>query len=177
MPFLIAKNQKVRYDESKPIDERTISMKKQNKILYLLLSIILIFSMTGCLSAQNQSSQDTLSATIAESGTYTSKEDVALYIHTYEKLPSNYITKSEAHKLGWKQKGTLDEVAPGKSIGGDYFGNYEGKLPRDNEYHECDIDYEKGNRNGKRLVYSDDGDIYYTEDHYSTFEQLYGDNK
>lgn len=111
--------------------------------------------------------------TVAEDGSYSSKEEVALYIHLYGKLPSNYITKKQAEKLGWvASKGNLWDVAPGKSIGGSYFGNYEGLLP-DGDYRECDIDYQGGRRNAKRIVFSTDGRIYYTEDHYESFEQLY----
>ena len=115
-------------------------------------------------------------AVIDENGTYTSKEDVALYIHTYNKLPQNYITKAQAEDLGWiSSKGNLKKVAPGKSIGGDRFGNYEGKLPkaRGRSYTECDIDFDGGYRNSKRIIFSNDGLIFYTEDHYETFEQLY----
>lgn len=108
-----------------------------------------------------------------ENGSYTSKEDVALYLHTYGKLPPNFITKKEAQKLGW-QGGSLEKYAPGKCIGGDRFGNYEGILPDEGSYHECDIDtLGASGRGAKRIVYSDDGQIYYTEDHYETFEQLY----
>ena len=112
---------------------------------------------------------------ISESGAYTDKVHVAAYINQFAKLPHNYITKGEAQKLGWQTKGTLDKVAPGKSIGGDKFGNYEGLLPKKNgrTYRECDIDYVKGNRNAKRIVYSNDGLIYYTGDHYKTFTKLY----
>ena len=115
---------------------------------------------------------------ITEDGTYTSKEDVAEYIHKYGHLPSNYITKRSAKELGWiSSEGNLDKVAPGMSIGGDYFGNYEGNLPEtnDRDYYECDIDFDGTYRNGKRIVYSNDGLIYYTEDHYETFELLYGE--
>ena len=113
---------------------------------------------------------------VEEDGTYTSKEEVAAYIHEFGHLPDNYITKNQAKKLGWvSTAGNLDEVAPGKSIGGDYFGNYEEVLPvkKGVEYHECDIGYTGGRRNSKRIIYSSDGYIYYTEDHYNTFEQLY----
>ncbi len=113
-----------------------------------------------------------------EDGTYTSKDDVAAYIHEYDKLPENFITKKEAKKLGWDSKaGNLDKVAPGKSIGGDYFGNYEGQLPekKKRDYYECDIDYKGGRRGAKRIIFSNDGLIYYTEDHYETFELLYGE--
>lgn len=114
--------------------------------------------------------------TVKEDGTYTSKEEVAVYIHTYGHLPSNYITKKEAQDLGWvSNEGNLDEVAPGKSIGGDKYGNYDKMLPEEDgrTYQECDIDFDGGFRNEKRIIYSSDGLIFYTDDHYETFEQLY----
>lgn len=150
------------------------------KLLALLMIVVMaIGTLTGCVPSDSGSGSASSTAAIAEDGSYTSKEDVALYLHTYGHLPDNYITKDEARALGWQSKGTLDEVAPGKSIGGDYFGNYEGILPDEpgREYHECDIDYVSGNRNAKRIVYSNDGNIYYTEDHYNTFEHLYGDDE
>lgn len=108
-------------------------------------------------------------------GSYTSKEDVALYIHTYGDLPLNFMTKKQAKYLGW-EGGSLEPVAPGMCIGGDWFGNYEGLLPEDREYTECDIDtLGKDSRGAKRIVFSDDGLIYYTEDHYESFELLYGE--
>lgn len=115
--------------------------------------------------------------TLTENGSYSSKEEVALYIHTYGKLPSNYITKSEAKDLGWdSKKANLWEVAKGKSIGGDRFSNRERTLPykQGRQYYECDIDYDGGHRGAKRIVYSSDGLVYYTEDHYATFTLLYG---
>ncbi|MBQ1459881.1 MAG: ribonuclease [Oscillospiraceae bacterium] len=117
--------------------------------------------------------------TLDESGTYTSKEDVALYIHLYGHLPDNFITKKEAQAMGWTG-GSLEPYAPGKCIGGSRFGNYEGALPDapGRKYTECDIDTlgAKG-RGAKRIVFSNDGLIYYTEDHYKTFELLYGEGE
>ena len=111
-------------------------------------------------------------ASVDENGSYTTKDDVALYIHIYGKLPHNFITKKEAQKLGWSG-GSLEPYAPGKCIGGSYFGNYEGILP-DGKYRECDIDtLGKKSRGAKRIIYSDDGRIYYTDDHYKSFTQLY----
>lgn len=108
-------------------------------------------------------------------GSYTSKDDVALYIHLYGELPLNFMTKKQANALGW-EGGSLEPVAPGMCIGGDWFGNYEGLLPEDREYTECDIDtLGKSGRGAKRIVFSDDGLIYYTEDHYESFELLYGE--
>lgn len=108
---------------------------------------------------------------------YTTAPEVALYIHLYNELPPNFITKKEAKAKGWvAREGNLDEVLPGMSIGGDRFGNREGQLPekKGRHYFECDIDYTGGRRGAKRLVYSDDGLIFYTEDHYASFTKLYG---
>lgn len=111
-------------------------------------------------------------APIPEDGVYDSKEEVALYIHTYGRLPANYITKAEARELGW-EGGSVEAYAPGMCIGGDRFGNYEGILPEGN-YTECDIDtLGYGSRGSRRIVFSDDGRIYYTHDHYESFERLY----
>ena len=114
---------------------------------------------------------------ILENGTYTTKDDVALYIHTYGHLPDNFITKKQAQALGW-EGGSLEPYAPGKCIGGSRFGNYEGVLPEKDgrTYTECDIDTLGASKRGtKRIVFSNDGLIYYTEDHYETFELLYGE--
>ncbi len=115
-------------------------------------------------------------AEVAEDGIYDTADEVALYLISYHHLPSNYMTKKEARKLGWSG-GALNQVAEGKCIGGDVYGNYEGILPEiSGNYYECDIDTINSKRRGeKRLIWSDDWDIYYTEDHYETFVQLYGD--
>ena len=111
--------------------------------------------------------------TVREDGEYNDKEHVALYIHLYGKLPSNYITKKKAESLGWSG-GSLEKYAPGKSIGGSRFGNNEGRLPQGHTYYECDIDTQgKKSRGAKRIVYSTDGMVFYTDDHYETFERLY----
>ena len=113
--------------------------------------------------------------TIDKDGVYTSKEDVALYVHTYGRLPSNFITKKEAEAAGW-EGGPLDKVLPGMCIGGDYFGNYEGQLPKakGRKWTECDLNTLGARSRGpERLIFSNDGLIYYTPDHYETFELLY----
>lgn len=115
---------------------------------------------------------DEIQTDLDEDAYYYDKDSVALYLVTYHKLPSNYITKKEAQALGW-EGGPLDPYAPDMAIGGDHFGNYEGLLPEDADYHECDIDTHGTKRGAKRIIYSDDWDIYYTDDHYETFTQLY----
>lgn len=114
---------------------------------------------------------------IDENGSYTRRDDVALYIHTYGHLPQNFITKKDAQALGWSG-GSLEPYAPGKCIGGSHFGNYEGLLPEKagRSYTECDIDtLGKSSRGAKRIVFSNDGLIYYTDDHYESFTLLYGE--
>lgn len=124
-------------------------------------------------SSAADTGEESLPASVEKDGSYTSPEDVAEYIHTFGTLPDNFITKKEAEALGWvSSEGNLWDVAPGKSIGGDYFGNREGLLP-EGDYHECDVNYEGGFRGGERIVYSDDGSIYYSGDHYQNFTQLY----
>ena len=171
-------------------------MKKQ--LTAWLLALVMLFSLVGCgadvpvqddsslpqqeqQDVQNAPSEDAdmpdETAQIDEDGAYTTKDDVALYIHTYGHLPDNFITKKDAQALGWPG-GSLDPYAPGKCIGGSRFGNYEGLLPEADgrTYTECDIDtLGADSRGAKRIVFSNDGLIYYTEDHYETFELLYGE--
>ena len=135
---------------------------------------------TEATKKSKESSKETAAPTeapIDEDGTYTSKDDVALYIHTYGHLPKNFVTKNEARNKGW-EGGSLEDYFPGCSIGGDKFGNREGILPtkKGRTYTECDIDTKgKKSRGAKRIVFSNDGLIYYTDDHYETFTLLYGE--
>lgn len=111
---------------------------------------------------------------VEEDGTYDSKEEVAEYLSIYKKLPKNYITKKQARKLGW-HGGSLEPYAPGKTIGGDRFGNREKKLPNKSgrKYYECDIDTLGAKKRGaKRMIYSNDGLIYYTKDHYKSYIKM-----
>lgn len=147
-------------------------MKKSFKIISTLILILLLASCTNLPNSSDQVSE------IEESGHYTTKEEVSLYLETYEQLPDNFITKNEAQKLGWQSsKGNLWDVSDKLSIGGDKFGNREGLLPnkKGRQYYEADINYEGGFRGAERLVYSNDGLIYYTEDHYDSFTKLYGE--
>ncbi len=139
----------------------------QRKIISLILLFIIVAA--TFLSCGN--------GNIDENSAYTSSDEVAAYLNAYGRLPENFITKDEAKALGWDSTlGNLNEVAPGKSIGGDRFGNYEGLLPEKEGriYYECDINYNGGFRGRERLVWSNDGLIYYSGDHYESFTLLYG---
>ncbi len=172
-------------------------MKKAFNILALILTIFMII--TGCVATElppvseeqteqpsqleqpeqpeeQEPEQQLAEPSIDENGTYTDPKQVAEYIHTYNQLPSNYITKKEATNLGWESdKGNLWDVTDEMSIGGDKFGNREGLLPKSDgrQYYECDVNYQGGYRGAERIVFSNDGLIFYTDDHYKSFTQLY----
>ena len=117
------------------------------------------------------------SAQLDEDGSYTTKEDVCNYLIQYGHLPYNFISKKDARDAGWSG-GSLEKVLPGMCIGGDYFGNYEGLLPKakGRKWTECDINtLGKKSRGAERIIFSNDGLIYYTGDHYESFELLYGE--
>ena len=126
-----------------------------------------------------QTEPEETEALLDPDGWYYSAEDVALYLVTYGELPSNFITKNEARDLGW-EGGSVQKYLEGAAIGGDKFGNREGILPKASgrQYYECDIDTDgKNSRGAKRIVFSNDGLIYYTEDHYESFILLYGEER
>ena len=159
---------------------------KLRTLALVLLAVLMI--LTGCsLPAVREdiaelpladAAPETEKAVPAEerAGPVIEPQAIADYLFAYGKLPDNFITKKEAQDLGWDStRNYVSDVAPGKSIGGSYFGNYEGKLPdrEGRRWYECDIDYDGINRGTKRIIYSSDGLIYYTEDHYETFVKLY----
>ena len=172
-----------------------MSIRWKGAALLLILSLLASL-LCGCVvpslpSAQPAPDQDTLTlledlpaaepeadaGVLDEEGSYTTKEDVAAYLIAYGHLPHNFITKSEARAAGW-QGGSLEPYCPGKCIGGDRFGNREGLLPsaKGRVWTECDINtLGARSRGAERLVFSNDGLIYYTGDHYESFQLLYGE--
>ncbi|MBD2790839.1 barnase [Xenorhabdus sp. 42] len=105
----------------------------------------------------------------------TEHQRVADYLRKYHKLPDYYITKKQARRLGWNpREGNLCDVLPGKAIGGDRFSNRENKLPaqQGRNWFEADVNYRCGHRGSDRLLYSNDGLIYLTVDHYNHFTRL-----
>jgi len=182
--------------------------KNSIKWMWLFLSIFLITSLAGCetllmdtasdsaISTNassskamewSQSSEEAtenetseMTNTVVEGESYSTKDEVAAYIHLFKTLPPNYLTKNEARDLGWDNAdGNLWEVTDRMSIGGDYFGNRESLLPKKKgrSYYEADINYDGGYRGAERIIFSNDGLIFYTADHYESFEQLYGEGE
>lgn len=157
------------------------------RLLYLLLFIFTLslvscsllddfFNKIGSSSTTNTTEDIIVTTNTTEdgyldpNGYYNTKDDVALYIHLYDRLPLNYITKAEAEEIRWT-------ISSGLMIGGDRFYNREGLLPNKEGriYYECDVDYSGNTRGPRRIVFSNDGLVYYTDDHYESFTLLYGD--
>ena len=151
-------------------------MRQIRKWLALLCAAVCLLTLeTGAMAATRTITVDAAETSVVVSGAYDTLEEVAIYLSLYGALPGNYLTKQKAYDAGWDSRsGNLWEVAPGKSIGGDRFGNYEGSLPeaRGRTWRECDIGFTGRYRNGQRLLYSSDGLLFYTDDHYNTFRQI-----
>jgi len=147
-------------------------MRRIRRILATLLMLLVLFAPAALAKTITV---DAARYDVEEGGRYDSMEEVAIYLTFFEELPDNYLTKKEAQALGWEsRKGNLWDVADGCSIGGDRFGNYEGLLPdaKGRKWTECDIDFDGRYRNSKRIVFSNDGMIYYTDDHYESFDEI-----
>lgn len=156
-------------------------MKKLNKIIIGLISVgILLFSVSGLFSYGKNTEYSPLigdfdisQATVNKGSEYSTYKEVAEYIYLFKELPPNYMTKDEAHLKGWNGGNPQNVLGDNVYIGGDKFENYEKLLPSNLEYYECDVDYIDDDRGPNRLIYTDDGIIYYTSDHYESYIRLY----
>ncbi len=129
------------------------------------------FSPTGSPQASpalNQQRQEDITA-------LTDAHRVASYLQQHQRLPGYYLTKNQARHQGWQaSQGNLCDRLPGMAIGGDRFANREGNLPirQGRQWYEADVNYQCGHRNADRLLYSSDGMIFLTQDHYRHFTRL-----
>ena len=101
---------------------------------------------------------------------------MALYIHLYGELPDNYVTKQEAEDAGWHGGNVERYTGEGTAIGGSRFGNREGLLPQEDgrRYTECDLNTDgASSRGAERLIFSNDGLCFYTENHYESFLEVW----
>lgn len=157
--------------------------RSPRSLLYLvIMGLLLVLGgnsfLGGSLPAGTQApgaAVEGASAPQLQEGPVITPQAIAAYLFKHGELPDNFITKQEAQKLGWDSaKNYVSDVAPGKSIGGDRFGNYEKLLPDKpgRVWRECDCYYESGPRNAYRICYSNDGLVYYTDDHYKNFTQM-----
>lgn len=165
-------------------------MSKIRQMSALVLTILILLSLAGCMRLFGEDMLEITAETAVEAfsddeesplanipdsgGWYYDVENVVLYLSAYGSLPANYITKNEAADLGWSG-GSVENYLEGAAIGGDRFGNREGLLPKADgrTYTECDIDTAgASSRGAKRLVFSNDGLYFYTEDHYNSFAEI-----
>ena len=133
-------------------------------------------AVTATPAAAPTASPTAVPAPTATPGPMEEAQRIADYIFENGKLPNNFITKREARTLGWDSSWNyVSDVAPGMSIGGDYFGNYEKQLPvvENRLYYEADCFYHGGKRNQYRIIYSNDCHVWFTGDHYQTFIELF----
>lgn len=172
-------------DKVKEIGNKAIKIIKIILVLLLIFGVVYGLKSCGIIGGhrdENASSaeqsyddysddEDNSSSDIDEDGEYTSAYDVAEYINIYHKLPSNYVKEGKAKAKGWKTNECPADY--GIMIGGKKFKNYEKLLPEGETYYECDVDYDGNSRGESRLVYTKDGTVYYTSNHYESFTQLY----
>jgi len=154
----------------------------QNIIKYLLLLVIafILSCVDEVEGGFNSSSSQSILEAISETGKYTAKDSVAAYIYLFHKLPSNYVNKATGQTLYENKTGNEFSkwnfnpwTSLGVMIGGDIYNNNEGLLPSGNSYRECDVDYHDSSRGTKRLIYTLNGLVYYTANHYESFAKVY----
>ncbi len=152
-------------------------MRRNRLVAVFVLLVAAIMLLTGCAAnASGNRNQNYTKQEAAASEAMDEAQRIADYIFENGKLPDNFIRKQEAERLGWDSRyNYVSDVAPGKSIGGDRFGNYEERLPvvQGRKYYEADCWYRGGKRNAYRIIYSSDGHVWYTGDHYKTFVELF----
>ena len=141
------------------------------RFFVVLTAVVLLFSCCTALAAKKNRNRSNESAAALQAA-----QELADYIFEHGELPDGFIRKKDAHALGWDSSyNHVSDVAPDMSIGGDYYGNYEERLPvvRGRKYYEADCYYRGGRRNAYRIIYSNDGHVWFTEDHYNTFVELF----
>ena len=170
-------------------------MSKRNRLIRLFVILVAaVLLLSGCAASALETAKKSRNTAVPapaaavtavpetapeptrEPGPLEEAQRIADYLFENGRLPDTFLTKKEAQALGWDSYvNYVSDVAPGMSIGGDYFGNYEKKLPvvQGRKYYEADCYYRGGKRNAYRIIYSTDGHVWYTEDHYNTFTELF----
>ncbi|MDR1877866.1 MAG: ribonuclease [Flavobacteriaceae bacterium] len=144
--------------------------KKQSPLYFLLIGVLIV----AALAFSYKNATRKLDIEQFDISHLSSEQVVIPYLKENHRLPDYYITKKEARKSGWKpERGNLCDVLPGKIIGGDIFSNRENSVPykKGRKWFEADLNYNCGNRGTDRVVFSDDGLIFVSHNHYNTFEQ------
>lgn len=153
--------------------KKAINLIKKLFLLVITLSILIYAANNIFSNLVNNNTSNNEEIIVEKGREYTTYEDVALYIHTYNELPVNYMSKKQAQNKGWEGGNPQNLFGGNVYIGGDKFSNLEQLLPTDKKYYECDVDYYDKTRGENRLIYTNDGKVYYTNDHYESFIELY----
>ena len=145
------------------------------KLFKFIIPLVTLFTLISCGPKETlgDSYSETFNGktyTIKENVPYNTKYEVAMYIHHFERLPKNYFTKGYYRNNHLSDKWTPENLY---TIGGDKFNNYEKLLPQNKTYTECDIESTIYDRGAKRIVFSNDFKVYYTHNHYGSFEVIY----
>ncbi|WP_334471765.1 ribonuclease domain-containing protein [Arsenophonus sp. PmNCSU2021_1] len=151
-----------------------------NKKIVILLILAILIGAGVYFKWHSRQQADIIGQTVAPTAVHnidklTAQQNVVNYLRQYHRLPDFYITKRKARQSGWDPRaGNLCQVMPGKAIGDDRYNNREKLLPAapDRQWYEADINYHCGHRASDRLLYSSDGLIYVTLDHYKTFSRV-----
>ena len=150
--------------------------KKLLRLFVLLIAAVLVLGGCAANAAGKKNQQTAVPEATVTPGPMEAAQELADYLFEHGELPEIFIRKQAAERLGWDSRyNYVSDVAPGISIGGDYFGNYEERLPvvKGRKYYEADCFYRGGRRNAHRIIYSNDGHVWYTGDHYETFVELF----
>ena len=155
-------------------------MRSRNKLIrlfVLLLAAIMLLSACGASASTGKKEKNTATPEVTEESlAMEAAQELADYIDEHGELPENFIRKKEAEARGWKTTYRyVGDIGDGTAIGGDYYGNYEERLPvvKGRKYYEADCYYQGRQRNEYRLIYSTDGHYWFTGDHYNTFIELF----
>ena len=152
-------------------------MRSRNKLIRLfviLLSAVMLLSV--CAASASSGKKDDQPKATEYALAMEAAQELADYLDEHRELPDNFIRKKEAEARGWKTTYRfVGDIGYGIAIGGDYFGNYEERLPvvKGRNYYEADCYYRGRQRNGYRLIFSDDWHYWFSGDHYETFIEIY----
>ena len=110
----------------------------------------------------------------AGNATKNEKDGADYWLKHFGELPEYYVTKEELIKYGWSDGKKPSKFAPGKMYSKGVYENSDGHLPDapGRIWYEADINYYEGRRNRHRVLWSNDGLIFVTYDHYETFYEI-----
>jgi len=116
----------------------------------------------------------TLESIVAGNATKNADSGADYWLKYFGELPEYYVSFDSAQAAGWRWGKSPSKYIPGKMITGGIYDNRNLHLPDaiGRVWREADINYYEGKRNGHRVLWSNDGLIFVTYDHYTTFYEI-----